>query len=298
MSKLLRQNVGGTDYTMAGCALSATCATAAATAAKVAELTDGDVLADGMSVAIQFTNGNTAASPLTLTVGGVTANICDSRGQNIGGNVWQAGNVVTFLYTFGKFLLLNCVVDEVTLNNMNSVSSSAVSKMNHLSMPGFVNDDVFAIAERCPLNRITFFRGFELTANSPYGSGTNDFFYCASRLETDSYIRMVAFDVRSNRVYVNAKINGTWGTWAVQSSVKSVHVTITIDAYGNGNTGYTVDSGYIPISFRPTNSAANYPTIITCDIAGLYYIKPLNWGEFSIVPNITLEGDLILQSRG
>ena len=129
MSKLLRQNVGGTDYTMVGCALSATCATAAATAAKVAELTDGDVLADGMSVAVQFTNGNTAASPLTLTVGGVTANICDSRGQNIGGNIWQAGNVVTFLYTFGKFLLLNCVVDEVTLNNMNSVSSNAVAKL-------------------------------------------------------------------------------------------------------------------------------------------------------------------------
>jgi len=131
MPKLLRQNVGGTDYSMVGCALTATCATAAATAAKVAELTDGDVLADGMSVAVQFTNGNTAASPLTLTVGGVTANICDSRGQNIGGNIWQAGNVVTFLYTFGKFLLLNCVVDEVALNNMNSVSSNGAFNALH-----------------------------------------------------------------------------------------------------------------------------------------------------------------------
>lgn len=142
-------------------------------------------------------------------------------------------------------------------------------------MPGFVNDDVFAIAERCPLNRITFFRGFESTANSPYGSGaTNDFFYCVSRLETDSYIRIVAFDVRSNRVYVNAKINGTWGTWAVQSSVRSVHVTITTDSNGNGPTGYTINGEYIPISFRPTLVEQNYPTIIVCDYAGQYWLKP------------------------
>lgn len=106
MPKLLRQNVGGTDYSMAGCALTATCATAAATAAKVATLSDGDVLADGMSVAVAFSYGNTADAPLTLTVGGVTAYICDSRGQNIGENLWQAGNIVTFLYTRNKFLLL------------------------------------------------------------------------------------------------------------------------------------------------------------------------------------------------
>jgi hypothetical protein len=222
MPKLLRQNVGGTDYSMVGCALTATCATPATTAAKVATLTDGDVLADGMSVAVQFTNGNTAASPLTLTVGGVTANICDSRGQNIGGNIWQAGNVVTFLYTFGKFLLLNCIVDEVTLNNMNSVSSNAVAQYGANSMipmlpqaqanPLLYLDSLSYIG----IGRHAQFRLINThTFGSPYGDDADtDFFYDARMLDGGAWGRVVAYDIRSNRQYYIEKNNGVWGYWS------------------------------------------------------------------------------------
>ena len=69
MTKLTKQNVGGTDYSVVGCALSATCASAAADYVKTAALTDGDSISDGMSVVITFTNGNSAGTaPSSITL--------------------------------------------------------------------------------------------------------------------------------------------------------------------------------------------------------------------------------------
>lgn len=69
MSKLLRQNVGGVDYTMAGCALTGVCASSASDFVKVVALSDGDQLSDGMSVVVTFANGNTAGNaPVPLTI--------------------------------------------------------------------------------------------------------------------------------------------------------------------------------------------------------------------------------------
>ena len=69
MPKILRQNVGGIDYAMAGCALSGSCATAASDFVKVVTLSDGDTVSDGMSLAVAFTNGNTAGNaPGTTTI--------------------------------------------------------------------------------------------------------------------------------------------------------------------------------------------------------------------------------------
>lgn len=69
MSKLLRQNVGGTDFTMAGCTLTGVCSSAASDYIKSVTLSDGDILADGMTVAVTFANGNTAGTaPASLTI--------------------------------------------------------------------------------------------------------------------------------------------------------------------------------------------------------------------------------------
>ena len=69
MSKLLRQNVGGVNFTMVGCALTGVCASAASDYTKVVTLSDGDVLADGMTVSVTFANGNTAGTaPASLTI--------------------------------------------------------------------------------------------------------------------------------------------------------------------------------------------------------------------------------------
>ena len=69
MAKLLRQNVGGVDYTMAGCALTGVCASAASDFIKAVALSDGDHLSDGMSVVVTFANGNTAGNaPVPITI--------------------------------------------------------------------------------------------------------------------------------------------------------------------------------------------------------------------------------------
>jgi hypothetical protein len=69
MSKLLRQNIGGIDYTMVGCTLTGVCASAASDYVKSVTLSDGDVLSDGMSVVVTFANGNTAGTaPASLTI--------------------------------------------------------------------------------------------------------------------------------------------------------------------------------------------------------------------------------------
>ena len=69
MAKLLRQNVGGVDYTMAGCALTGVCASAASDFIKAVTLSDGDHLSDGMSVVVTFANGNTTGNaPVPITI--------------------------------------------------------------------------------------------------------------------------------------------------------------------------------------------------------------------------------------
>jgi hypothetical protein len=69
MSKLLRQNIGGTDYTMVGCTLTGVCNSAASDYVKSVTLSDGDVLSDGMTVVVSFTNGNTAGTaPASMTI--------------------------------------------------------------------------------------------------------------------------------------------------------------------------------------------------------------------------------------
>ena len=69
MGKLIRQNVGGIDYTTVGCMLTGSCATAAADFVKDIVLSDGNSIFDGMTVACTFDYANTAGnSPSGQTV--------------------------------------------------------------------------------------------------------------------------------------------------------------------------------------------------------------------------------------
>lgn len=82
----------GTDGQM----LYATCATASATAAKVATLSSGALtLTAGATVAVRFTNANTASSP-TLNVGGTGAKAIYTQGVRYA--FWSAGSTVVFTY--------------------------------------------------------------------------------------------------------------------------------------------------------------------------------------------------------
>jgi len=69
MAKILRQNVGGVDYTVAGCALTGVCPTSAADYVKQVTLSDGDTVSDGMMMVVTFANGNSAGiAPGTKTI--------------------------------------------------------------------------------------------------------------------------------------------------------------------------------------------------------------------------------------
>ena len=68
MSKLTKQNVAGTDYTMVGCTLTGVCASSASDYVKVVTLSDGDEVSDGMIVACTFANENTAGIAPASTI--------------------------------------------------------------------------------------------------------------------------------------------------------------------------------------------------------------------------------------
>ena len=62
MPKILRQNVSGIDYTMAGCSITGTCASAEESFVKIVSLLDADAIYDGMLLAVKFTSGNSAGT--------------------------------------------------------------------------------------------------------------------------------------------------------------------------------------------------------------------------------------------
>ena len=92
MNDIQQNIINGTGY--------ATCATAAATVAKVASLTDF-VLSTGARIVVKFTYSNTASSP-TLNVNGTGAKAIKRYGTTaVGTNPstsWVAGEAVELVY--------------------------------------------------------------------------------------------------------------------------------------------------------------------------------------------------------
>lgn len=83
-----------------------TCATAAATAAKVVSCT-GFTLVTGARIAVKFSYANTAASP-TLNVNSTGAKAIALYGTAAAGSgAWSAGEVVEFVYDGTRFVIAN-----------------------------------------------------------------------------------------------------------------------------------------------------------------------------------------------
>lgn len=79
-----------------GSNLFGTCTTASATSAKVASMSDFDVLVEGVTVHIHFANGNTASSP-TLQVGSTEARPLVGE--------WDDSGVYSFTYHNGLWMM-------------------------------------------------------------------------------------------------------------------------------------------------------------------------------------------------
>lgn len=97
MSK--RNTTGG--VVPVGSNLFGTCSTAASTATKVVTLSDFNVLVEGVTIHVYFSNGNSASAPL-LQVGSTTAKNVRCNGAN--GGVWKGGSFVSFTYYNGYWV--------------------------------------------------------------------------------------------------------------------------------------------------------------------------------------------------
>lgn len=101
MALINKINVGDTVYDLGASLLYGVCETAKATAAKTVTVTGNFTLETGVTIAVKFTNTNTASSP-TLNVNGTGAKAIKRYGTTAAGTAayssWQAGQVVIFVY--------------------------------------------------------------------------------------------------------------------------------------------------------------------------------------------------------
>ena len=118
-------------------------------------------------------------------------------------------------------------VDTVASGNMQSVTSNAVfNTLSNVPVPVYWQDanhnDPLAEAEAIVTNaysgfysRFASFRlGNALSQRTPYGNNVDtDFYYQLYKIEDSNYISMLAFDIRSDRIYTISKVNGIWGSW-------------------------------------------------------------------------------------
>lgn len=139
MTLLNTINIGGTDFGIMNSTVVGVSATPAGSEIKEATFTDGFELKAGNVVTVKFTYANTYGDGSTtypkLTVAGVTGAIRSSNGSYATTGAWGNQALVPFLYDGVDFTILyNTVVNEVTANNMNSVTSNAVAqRFNSLS---------------------------------------------------------------------------------------------------------------------------------------------------------------------
>lgn len=132
-------------------------------------------------------------------------------------------------------------VDIVQDGNMNAVTSNAVARNNvHCIRNYWTEDsnnpyDILSLAETFPLlsgaSADIKIRVGSYATNSPYGASVQncDFYYVVRKLEDSNYIRVIAYDIRSNNIYENAKVNGTWQGWVQLSDMRVNYVPVTID---------------------------------------------------------------------
>jgi len=103
-----------------------TCATAAATVAKVVTCS-GFVLETGATVAVKFTYTNTGASP-TLNVNGTGAKAIKQYGSTAANTYhWRAGEVVLFVYNGSYWELISKSTATTTYYGLTKLSSSTSS---------------------------------------------------------------------------------------------------------------------------------------------------------------------------
>lgn len=108
------------------------CSTSASTETKLISVS-GNVMKAGKVYAITMSYGNTYGDGSTtypkISINNGTAYpMCDSKGAYLKTGAWEAGDVVTVLFTGSRFLMATNVVDKVESGNMAAITSNAVAQ--------------------------------------------------------------------------------------------------------------------------------------------------------------------------
>ena len=106
-----------------GSNLFGTCSTASSTVNKVVTLSDFNVLTEGVTIHVYFTNKNTATQPM-LQVGSTTAQAIRYNGSLAG--QWESGSVISFTYYNGEWVQ-NDIQDANNVSYGLSLSGNTLS---------------------------------------------------------------------------------------------------------------------------------------------------------------------------
>ena len=168
-----------------------TCATAAATAAKVATVT-GFALESGATVSIRFTYANTAASP-TLNINSLGAKKVFTNGVQYA--YWAAGAAVTLVYDGTQFQVCSTPVyaNTVTVGNPASqnvyIDSDSVDIRNGTVVGSSFSEDLIELGKSSSLSKIDMANGSVII------SGLNDSTFTpgvTSQIYVPDRIKMIA----------------------------------------------------------------------------------------------------------
>jgi len=144
MASYIGQIKIGNDTSPVGSMLYGTCATEAATAAKVVTLASFDTLATGVTVHVKFTNSNTASAP-TLKVGSTDAKTIKKYGTTDIGTTaaasWVAGAVVSFTYDGTNWVMNTGVDTDTTYTAATAAPGNVASSSSQGSSTNYARQD-------------------------------------------------------------------------------------------------------------------------------------------------------------
>lgn len=293
--------------------LYATCSTASGTAAKAATISSGSLtLKDGVSVAVKFTNANTASSP-TLNVSSTGAKTIRLNGAALTSSAyyWVANAVVTFVYD-GSYWN---VADASALSKATEAAKTASNFLSYDADNGLLIGNKTSGSWSGFRTQVTS-SAFNIlnsagTALASYGAklvelgknatdaviklcggkgqiaynGDNDYIELTSdnvRVRGDSLASLYAMDSSAGTLTPKSAVNASSNGYILS------YVTASNDIDPKEDVGFNYDTSMMKMNMERIILSSSY-----IDIMGAYDINlDVAQGEINVNGSMTLSGDI------
>lgn len=114
-------------------------------------------------------------------------------------------------------------------NSINEIISIEGNSAKIKAMPDGSNIiEISKNTEICPLNSIVNLRIYN-GVNSPIGDSDNDFYYTVYKMSDGNYAKIVAKNIRNNKMYINTEVNQVWTEWQEINEVNSIYCVADSD---------------------------------------------------------------------